>query len=98
MNTNVIVMVSLMSLVQNSIKGNELLNIPIPLNNQNYKYSDLESPFDNLSTNYNINSNVNNEQNILNNFLLNFISQSKNIDLEFAQIVNENFWSLLDNE
>lgn len=98
MNTNVIVMASLMSFVQNSIQGNDLSGIPIPLSNYNYKHSNLESPFDILTTNYNINSNVNNEQNILNNFLSNFINQSKNIDLEFAQIVNENFWSLLDNE
>ena len=98
MNTNAIVMASLMSFVQNSIQGNELSNIPIPLSNYNYKYSNLESPFDNLSQNYNINGNVNYEKNILNDFLLNFIGQSKNIDLEFAQIVNENFWSLLDNE
>lgn len=32
------------------------------------------------------------------NIIIELINNSKNLDLEFAQIVEDNFWNLIDNE
>lgn len=100
MNTNLIFIASVLSIGQNivtQIGGNSA--IPIPSETHKLPHFDMAPlnqralPSFEASQKYNLK-----QSNILEDFLYKFVTTTTNLDSEFAQIVEENFWSLLDDE
>lgn len=95
MNKNFVVIASVLTLSQiTQFEGEQ--NIPTP--SVKYKYASQNHDYIDKNNNSLISISSYDEGVLVANFIENIINNSKDLDLEFAQIIEDDFWNLIDNE